>query len=166
MTLAPLLVAIFSTLVGALLPSLKELVRDLRKRSRGDEFFKSTVGQALLKALGFDEQPDSPATLFAELGEASKKMDAIVSRIQEYTRARETAVTKLESELGVLTEQEMELRKRIEGLQRVPLPAAEYFVSLISKGEKNSAWRDYILFTAGVIVSALVGIVLKHLGLA
>jgi hypothetical protein len=77
MTLAPLLVAIFSTLVGALLPALKELVRDLRKRSRGDEFFKSTVGQALLKALGFDEQPDSPATLFAELGEASKKMDAI-----------------------------------------------------------------------------------------
>jgi len=75
-------------------------------------------------------------------------------------------VTKLEAQLSQLTQEEGELRKRIEGLQQVPLPAAEYFATLVNKGEKSSALRDYILFTAGVVVSAIVAVVLKHFGLA
>ncbi len=43
---------------------------------------------------------------------------------------------------------------------------AEYFATLVNKGEKSSALRDYILFTAGVVVSAIVAVVLKHFGLA
>lgn len=49
---------------------------------------------------------------------------------------------------------------------RVPLPVADYFASMVSKGEKSSAIRDYGLFTAGVVVSEIVGIVLKHFGWA
>ena len=69
-------------------------------------------------------------------------------------------------QLGDLTQQEGQLRKTIQELQQVPLPAAEYFASLVNKGEKSSALRDYVLFTAGVVVSAVVTVVLKHFGLA
>jgi len=93
-------------------------------------------------------------------------MDAIVTKIQNYTRGRERAVLKLEEDLGILTEQEQDLRKRIEGLKHVPLPAAEYFASLVDRGERRSALRDYALFTFGVLVSAGVTIILKKFGLA
>jgi L-lysine 2,3-aminomutase len=93
-------------------------------------------------------------------------MDGIVARIQEYTKVREQSVTKLEEQLGLLTQQEEELRQRIEKLKDVPLPAAEYFASLVNKGEKSSALRDYVLFAAGVVVTAGVTILLKHFGLA
>jgi len=59
---------------------------------------------------------------------------------------------------------EMCIRDRVEGLQKVPLPAAEFFAKLIAAGEKKSALRDYLLFLAGVIVSALVVVLLKKLG--
>jgi hypothetical protein len=104
--------------------------------------------------------------LFAELSEASKKMDGVVSRIQEFTKMRESAVLKLETQLSTLSAQEGELRKTIQQLQQVPLPAAEYFARLVNKGEKSSALRDYVLFFAGVVVSTIVAIVLKHFGMA
>jgi hypothetical protein len=93
-------------------------------------------------------------------------MDAIVKQIQEYTKAREQAVAKLELGLGLLTQQEQELKQRIAGLQNVPLPAAEYFAQLVEKREKKSAVRDYVLFLLGVLVSAGVAILLRRLGWA
>lgn len=161
-----ILAVLLSALVGAVIPLMKELVRDLRKKGKAQEFFASSFGKAVLKALDLDKPKDTPETLFKDLSEASSKMDGIVARIQEYTKGREQSVTKLESQLGLLTQQEEELRKRIEGLKQVPLPAAEYFATLVNKGEKSSAFRDYILFTAGVVVSAVVAVLLKHFGLA
>jgi hypothetical protein len=73
---------------------------------------------------------------------------------------------KLEGDLGVLSQQEQALQQRIEGLKNVPLPAAEYFASLVHRGEQRSALRDYALFTLGVLVSAGVTVVLRRLGLA
>ena len=58
------------------------------------------------------------------------------------------------------------LRKNIADLKQVPLPAAEYFALMISKGEKSSAFRDYMLFFAGVVVSVIVAIAPKHFNLA
>ncbi len=77
-----------------------------------------------LKGLDLDRPKDSPEILFNELTEASRKMDGIVARIQEYTRGCQVSVTKLEAQLSQLTQEEGELRKRIEGLQQVPLPAS------------------------------------------
>jgi hypothetical protein len=166
MSTLPFIAGLLSVLVGAVVPLLKEIVRNLRKKSKGEKFFGSPFGKAVLKALDLDRTPDSPELLFTELSEASKKMDGVVSRIQEYTQMREAAVTKLEMQLGQLTQQEGQLRKTIEQLQQVPLPAAEYFASLVTKGEKGSALRDYVLFTSGVVVSAIVTIILKRFGLA
>jgi hypothetical protein len=54
------------------------------------------------------------------------------------------------------------LSQTIEQLQNVPLPAAEHLAKLIKKEGKGSALRDYALFVAGVVVSAIVSIVLKR----
>ncbi len=161
-----LLVSVLAGAVGFLVPLLKELVKELRKKGKGENFFRSPSGRAVLDVLGLNKATDSPEALFVELSEASKRMDAAVSRIREYTKARESAVLKLETELTQLTQQEGELRKKIAALQSVPLPVADYFASMVNEGERSSAIRDYLLFIAGVLVSAIVGLLLKHFGLA
>jgi hypothetical protein len=160
-----ILASICAALLGALLPIAKQLVRDLRKRHTAEEFFSSRFGGAILATLGLGVVADSPKQMFTELTETSQRLDRIVTRIQDYTTMRESAVAELETKLENLSAQEGRLRQTIEQLQNVPLPAAEHFAQLIKKEEKGSALRDYALFVAGVIVSAVVSIVLKHYGI-
>jgi hypothetical protein len=162
----PIIATFVSLLVGSLLPLLREIVKDLRKNSKGDRLFESPIGRIVLRALNLDKAPDSPELLFAELSETSGRMDKIVSRIQAYTKMRESAVAKLETQLGQLSQEEGQVRKTIDELQHVPLPAAEYFASLVNRDSKRGALRDYVLFVAGVVVSGIVTIALKHFGLA
>ncbi len=165
--IAEALAGILAALLGVLFPSFKELIRILSTRRGSAEFFKSNaVGREILKLAGLGRSVDGPEALFKELSAASDKMDAIVSRIQDYTKGREQAVSRLESQLGLLSQQEEELRERIEGLRNVPLPAAEYFVRLVTKGERRSAARDYVLFLLGVLVTTGVGILIRKLGWA
>jgi hypothetical protein len=83
----------------------------------------------------------------------------------EFTKMRGSAVAELETKLENLSAQEGRLRQTIEHLQNIPLPAAEHFAELIKQEEKGSALRDYALFVAGVVVSAVVSIILKHYGI-
>jgi hypothetical protein len=159
-----LVAAVVAALLGAVLPLMKELIRELQKRPRYKDFFATSFGKQVLKAFNLDRPRDTPATLFKELADTSTKMDGIVARIQEYTKGREQSVAKLEEQLGFLAQQEADLRKRIEGLKQVPLPAAEYFAMLVNKSEKSGALRDYLLFTAGILVSAIVAVILRHFG--
>ena len=161
-----LLAPIISALVGILLPALKDLVRLLRKNSKGERFFSSSIGKAVLKSLDLDRPKDSPDSLFSELTEASQKMDGIVSRIQEYTKGRELSVKQLEAQLSQLTQQEAEAKHRIEILKQVPVDVVPIMEAMLSKREKSSSIRDYALFIAGVVVSAIITVVLKHYGLA
>jgi len=92
-------------------------------------------------------------------------MDNLVQKIQVFSIEREKAIVKLESQLGIMSQQEQELSKRISSLKDVPLPAAEYFATLVSKGEGKSAKRDYVLFLLGVLVSSVIAILLKKFGL-
>ena len=160
-----ILVSICAALLGTLLPIMKDLVRDLRKRQAAEQFFSTRLGGAVLATLGLGAVEDSPKQMFIELAETSQKLDRIVTRIQDYTKLRESAVAELETKLENLSAQEGRLRQTIKQLQKVPLPAAEHFAELIRKEEKGSAIRDYALFVAGVAVSAIVSIVLKHYGI-
>jgi hypothetical protein len=162
-----LIVGILSAAIGALFPALRELLAILIKRGLGARFFREDrIGQRIVQAVGLEQSIRGPESLFKALSASSLKMDGIVKQIQEYTHGRELAVTKLESQLGLLSQQEEELKQRIQGLQNVPLPAAEYFAQLVTKGEKRSALRDYVLFLLGVLVSAGVGVLLRKLGWA
>jgi hypothetical protein len=161
-----IITAAISLALGGMVPLLHGLIERLLEMGVGKDFFASTIGQGFLNAIGLHKVRDSPKVLFSELSETSAKMDDIVKRIQDYTQGREQAVSKLESQLGLLSQQERDMREKIQGLKDVPLPAAEYFASLVAKGEKRSAFRDYALFFMGVVVSTVVTIILRKLGLA
>jgi len=103
--------------------------------------------------------------LTENLSKASSEVDSLLNELAQVAADREAAVQKLESELAKLEADEKQLQKRIQDLQNVPVPVAEHFAAIIEQGERRSAWRDYILFGSGVIVSTVIAIVLKLLGL-
>ena len=136
----------------------------LRRSPRAREAFSSPVGNAVLRVFKVRTASAGTKELFSELSKTSAEMDRIIAEIREFTESRQAAVIKLESDLGRLAQQEQEMREKIAGLEKVPLPVAEYFADLVDSGEKKSAARDYILFLLGVISSAVVAIVLKKFG--
>jgi uncharacterized protein HemX len=101
------------------------------------------------------------AALTGSLADASKEVDRILNEMSEVARQREAAISDLETQLGTMTEREKQLQEKISTLEKVPLPAVEYFVQELEKGDKRSAWRDYMLFGLGVVVSTVVAIILK-----
>jgi len=146
---------------------VKALIENLVKRGIGEKFFREDpTGKLIANTLGLKRSAPGPESLFKDLSLASTKMDEVVKQIQEYTKGREEAVLELQSQLGSLSQQEQELRQRIHSLKDVPLPAAEYFATLIEKREKRSALRDYVLFLVGVVVSAVVAVLLRKFGWA
>ncbi len=161
-----LIAAVLTALLGALPPLIKLGLAALYKSSSGArKAFDTSLGKAILKTLDIPEGVSSPTKdLLADLRKASTEMDRIVHQIGQYTQERQSTVMKLEGDLQALSQQEQELKKRIEGLQQVPLPAAEYFAKLVAKTEKKSAKRDYVLFLFGVVASAVVVVILKAFG--
>jgi cell division protein FtsB len=161
-----LIAAVLTALLGTLPPLLKVGLTALYKSSaRVRHIFDTSLGRAILKGLDIKEADPSPTKgLLAELRTASAEMDRIVDEIGRYTEERQSTVLKLEGDLQALSQREQELKKRIEGLQQVPLPAAEYFAKLVERTEKKSATRDYVLFLLGVVASAVVVVILKAFG--
>jgi len=166
--LPSLLIEILSGIIASALGAgffsgIDRLIQRPAKTALGKAFFQFAVKHGLVREA---EEPVTRAALFQQLNDAAKNMDAVISQIQEYTTQRQSEVSRLEAQLSTLAREEGQLRETIKNLQGVPLPAAEYFATLVNKGEKSSAKRDYLLFTAGVVVSVIVAIVLKHFGLA
>lgn len=137
------------------------------------------VGQALTElanafrsVIGLEEPP-KPALPYSEklkrlttsLSRTSEAMDNLLQELTEVAKERHSAMEKIENDLQILQSREKELQERIEQLQNVPLPVVEHFAKLTSSGEKRSARRDYVLFGAGVVVSTVIAIILRLLGL-
>jgi len=70
-----------------------------------------------------------------------------------------------ESRVAHLSEKEKELRKQVDSLGQIPLPAMEYFRDLLDRGERSAARRDYLLFGAGILATVALSLVLKLLGI-
>jgi transcriptional regulator of nitric oxide reductase len=101
------------------------------------------------------------AALTRSLVESSAHVDRILKEMQEVSQQRETAIITLEQKLSELSEREKNLQEKVTMLEKVPLKAIEYFVDAVEKGEQRSAWRDYILFALGVVVSTVIAVMLK-----
>ena len=101
------------------------------------------------------------AALNRSLVDGSREVDRVLKEMAEVAHKREIAISELEQELKALSEREKHLQEKVTNLEKVPLPAMQYFVSEMERGEKRSTWRDYILFGAGAIVSTVIAIVLK-----
>jgi len=98
------------------------------------------------------------------LSETSVEMDNILREMGQVVRGRAAAADQLEQQVSTLSHQETQLKNRIALLENTPVEILEAFEEAMDKGEKRSASRDYLLFGAGVLVSAAVSIVLGLFG--
>jgi hypothetical protein len=105
---------------------------------------------------------DKMKILSSKLNKASHEVDSILEEIASISESREKAVAELEKKSQELAIRESELKDRISNLEKVPLPAVDYFLKVLEKGDRRSALRDYSLFGLGVIVSTAVSIILKY----
>ncbi len=149
--LLPFLAAVISMAAGGLTSS--ELVRSAVRRILGRPASQpKTYGERL-------------AELTTSLTHSTQQVDVVLAELAHVAKEREATVQALETNLASLEGREKEIKSRIEALQQVPLPAVEHFAELLETGENRSAWRDYMLFGAGVVVSTAITIGLKFTGL-
>jgi len=139
--------------------------------SIGRYLIPSELQKKLERTLQLEKPPkvesyrDRLANLMASLTKASSEVDNILAELAQVAGDRHKTVLELEAQLTELEEREKQLQQRIQDLQQVPIPVAEHFAAMIAPGERRSAWRDYALFAAGVVVSTVIAILLRLAGL-
>ncbi len=92
--------------------------------------------------------------------ESSKEIDGIFIEINEVSIERGEKIKILNQQLDELSIKEYELKDKIEKLENVPLKAIDHLSKILDRGDKRSAWRDYALFTAGVILSTIISLII------
>jgi len=102
--------------------------------------------------------------LTQKLVDSTREVDRIFEELASVAKERQERVAEMERQLQMLEQVEMERTERIEALRRVDEQTARHILSLIEPSEKRNARRDYMLFAAGIIVSAGLSILLAALG--
>lgn len=105
------------------------------------------------------------ATITKSLSKASIEVNNLLNELTEVVKNREAAVQDLETVINSLQDREVRLETRIKDLQNIPIKVAEHFTELAKKNERRTVVRDYVLFGLGVIVSTIITIAFKLLGL-
>lgn len=141
---------LFSFLSGGIVSLMDGLYKKFRPRVKGEKS---------------ETYSDKLSRLTDSLQKASGEVDVLLRELAAVAKARTTAAAELEDQLKQLSGREQEMKKRVEELRATPIPVAEHFAALISKGERRSALRDYVLFGMGVVVSTIIAILLRIFGL-
>lgn len=97
------------------------------------------------------------------LNKTSLELDNILELILEVTQDRANAATKLQAEMKRLEEAEEEYLVRIETLKNEPLRVVNDLLNELEPNRIRTPRRDFMLFLAGVLLSAIVSIVLSLL---
>ena len=133
--------------------------------------YENTATLRLLERLGLVELTDTTSfqakikKSLSALSNATREVDETVLAITKLATQREQTLSRLEAQLGELTTRESELKNKIQTLEQVPIEAIRHFEEVLNKGDRRSAYRDYMLFGAGVIVSTIIAILLKWFGM-
>ena len=98
--------------------------------------------------------------LVSGLSKTSVELDNILAQIVEVAQNRAEAATKLQAEMKKLEEAEEEYLVRIEILKNEPLRVMSELLNELQPNQIRTPRRDFMLFLAGVIVSAVVSMVL------
>ena len=98
--------------------------------------------------------------LVSGLSKTSVELDNILAQIVEVAQNRAEAATKLQAEMKKLEEAEEEYLVRIEILKNEPLRVMSELLNELQPNQIRTPRRDFILFLAGVIVSAVVSMIL------
>ena len=99
--------------------------------------------------------------LTERLRESSRAIDGVLLEVAEVAQDRAQSVARLEVDLQSLKERQQEIRDTMASLEQTPIPAAEYFATLLDARETRNAKRDYLLFAAGVVLTTIVTIGLQ-----
>ena len=99
--------------------------------------------------------------LAQELNILAQEFDHAFNETKEIANNRTSALATLETELATLSKKETEMKIRVSELEKVSIPAVEYLLQATEKSERRSAKRDYLLFVAGVVASAVVSIIMR-----
>jgi predicted transcriptional regulator len=103
------------------------------------------------------------ARLAKGLNKTSTELDKILAQIVEVSQDRAEAATKLQAEMKKLEEAEEEYLVRIEILKNEPLRVMSDLLNELQPNQIRTPRRDFMLFLAGVVVSAIVSVVLNLL---
>ena len=103
--------------------------------------------------------------LTENLSKASKEVDEVLKEISAVSVERAQGISELEKQLAELSNREQQTKARIEALEKIPLEAVQHLEKILDKGDKRSALRDYMLFGLGVVVSTIIAIALKLVGI-
>lgn len=98
--------------------------------------------------------------LVSGLSKTSVELDNILAQIVEVAQNRAEAATQLQAEMKKLEEAEEEYLVRIEILKNEPLRVMSELLNELQPNQIRTPRRDFMLFLAGVVVSAVVSIVL------
>jgi prefoldin subunit 5 len=149
------------TVVAAILSLLAALVQNLLTENVQDSVRRLL---RLPQKKRIETYSERVSRLTQSLSKASAEVDEVLKEIAIVSQERANAVASLEKQLEELATREKQVRERIEVLEKVPLEAIQHFEKMLDKGDKRSAWRDYLLFGLGVIVSTVIAIILKLVG--
>ena len=93
------------------------------------------------------------------LNKTSLELDNILAQIVEVAQNRAEAATKLQAEMKKLEEAEEEYLVRIEILKNEPLRVVSDLLNELKPNQIRTPRRDFVLFLAGVLLSAIVSII-------
>jgi predicted transcriptional regulator len=139
--LLPLLITI---LIGLILFAIENRIVSRRSREEGS---KATSTGDLSR-------------LVSGLSKTSVELDNILAQIVEVAQNRAEAATKLQAEMKKLEEAEEEYLVRIEILKNEPLRVMSELLNELQPNQIRTPRRDFMLFLAGVAVSAIVSLIL------
>jgi hypothetical protein len=98
------------------------------------------------------------ARLLNGLNKTSSELDKILAQIVEVAQDRAEAATKLQAEMKKLEEAEEEYLVRIEILKNEPLRVVNDLLHELEPNRIRTPRRDFMLFAAGVLLSAIVSL--------
>ena len=145
-----LVAALFAILTAIIVNTLYKFLMGLLPRTRKGEY-PITYRNKMSK-------------LTKQLNKAADEMDRVLEEMHKVSNQRESTIKELENQLTILTGREKHLKEKIQTLKQVPIPAIEHFTRIIEKGEKRKAYRDYVLFGLGALLSTVITIALKAFG--
>ena len=119
-----------------------------------------------LNNVNIQSYSDKFNALLKNLKSSSLEIDKTFEEISTLSRKKEKTIIELEQSLSLLAQREKELNEKIETLEKVPLQAIKHFEEVLNKGDKRSAYRDYLLFLLGILVSIVISIILKKFNIA
>lgn len=97
--------------------------------------------------------------LLNDLHKTSSEMDGILAEIVEVAQGRAEAATKLQADISRLEQAEEEYLVRIETLKNEPLRVINDLLNELQPNQIRTPRRDFLLFVAGGVVSAIISLV-------